>query len=151
MLAVYGFENATPVEASIHQRFTANKERGEWFGLVASDLKVFHDICCILGGAYITSEEVPTLPTEDEVEEAEEMAEPTEAEKWDFSSMFADGWQMEYFEGRRKLNGETVKTGHTYWQWTKFVDGKRQRVYGGSTKLLPYSVEEMRSIYRDNK
>lgn len=149
---IYEFENAEIVERAIHQKLKDKRIRGEWFELSYDETIELHKICLILGGSAF--EYAGENPNEESIEEAEEIQEDVleNFDKWNFSAMFEDGWQMEYFSGRRKLsNGEVVKTEHKYWMWMKFSNGKRQRIYGGNINTLPHSVEEMRLVFRDGK
>lgn len=146
---VYTFDNAEVVERAIHQKLKSKRVRGEWFELSYDDTVELHQLCLLLGGSAF--EYRGANPDEDAIEEAEEAQDVAldNVDKWDYAAMFADGWQMEYFEGRRKTNGTLVKTGQTYWQWNRSFDRKRQRIYGGNIKELPYSIENMRRVFRD--
>jgi hypothetical protein len=138
VLAVYGFANAEPVERAIHQRFSNNRKRGEWFELSQSEVVVFNSICLLLGGQL--ANEVPTVE-EEELEEAEVLAEPTDGGKWDYAAMFADGWCMEPSNSKGK---------RYYWVWRKRRGGKKGYIYGGRIADLPHpDIEEMRRVYRD--
>lgn len=140
VLAVYGYENAEVVERALHQRFTNRWERGEWFSLDPEDLDVLAMVCQHLGGRR---EEVPTVQ-DDEVEDAEVLAEPAEGGKWDYAAMFADGWRME------KSTSKGVND--RYWCWRKGVEsvGKKY-LYGGLIQDLPRPIEDMRRVYRDGE
>ena len=141
VLAVYGYENANAVEAAIHQRYSDVRQRGEWFGLDDHDVIDFEQICQLLGGIKEGAKELPTV-AEDEIEEAEVLAEPTDGGKWDYAAMFADGWCMEYGNSR----------GHKdYWQWRKRRVDSKGYIYGGRLADLPYSIENMRRVYRDGE
>jgi hypothetical protein len=141
-LAVYGFNSANAVEAAIHQRFYSLRARGEWFALDSERVDVFHNICQLLGG--VLQQEVPTVD-EDEVEEAEALAEPTEGGKWDYAAMFADGWRME-----RSTNGRHLGEGSRYWCWRKGNESVgKEYIYGGVLADLPHPIEEMRRIYKN--
>lgn len=139
--AVYGFENSAPVEASIHQRFSKERRRGEWFELDDSGELNFNHICRVLGGQFVATDN-QSLPTNDEIEEAEEIQEislPVEGGKWDYGAMFSEGWRME-------KNGAGLKTGR-YWLWRKGCDSDRKSLYGGLVSELPLPLEEMREKY----
>lgn len=146
VLAVYGFESANAVEAAIHQRYSAVRKRGEWFCLNDLDLIDFEQICQLLGGKKDTAN---ALPTDDEVAEAEEIQESVMAEgaKFDYSAMFADGWGIEPYFGKRKIDGVLVKTGRIYWQWRRWRNGSRESMYGGCVSDLPYPIDEMRKRF----
>jgi len=80
---VYAFENAEPVERAIHQRYKANRQRGEWFSLDYDDLKNIHSICLSLGasareytGAKVTEEAI------EKAEEAGDWLELVKVKKW---------------------------------------------------------------------
>lgn len=149
VMACFGYENAEVVEKAIHQKFDASRLRGEWFSLDNDEITKFLNLCRLLGG--VESFFSNASPLDEEIKEAEEVQEQTlDVDKWDFSSMFSDGWIMEYFEGKRKLNdGSLVKTGHNYWTWRKSENGKRKSIYGGTISSLPYPIETMRRVYRD--
>lgn len=64
---------------------------------------------------------------------------------------------VEFYPGKRKKNGRTIKTGHIYWTFTQCQNGQRQRIspkrydpaafgYAGATSIenCPYGgrVEE---------
>jgi len=68
VLATWGFENALPIEAALHQRFESNHERGEWFLLSSQDLETLENTCKLLGGVPST---LATVPEDYEVEDAE--------------------------------------------------------------------------------
>lgn len=69
VLAVYGFANAQVVEASLHQRFTNSRVRGEWFALNNSELAILDQVCQYLGGI---PEEVKPIANEEDVAVAEQ-------------------------------------------------------------------------------
>jgi hypothetical protein len=50
LVSYYGFENANPVEATLHQRFSSTHKRGEWFNLEKEDIQTFGQLCRIAGG-----------------------------------------------------------------------------------------------------
>ncbi len=136
LVSCYEFKNASVVETSIHQRFSGSRKRGEWFELSEKDVDDFNKICALLGGRYSGKVE---SPTEDEIAEAEEVAEIIENTKWDFRSMFFDGWRMEVGgDGSGKYN---------YWCWRKRNKQENWYIYGGKLSDLPYSIEEMRTRY----
>jgi Meiotically Up-regulated Gene 113 (MUG113) protein len=56
VVSVYEFQNAEPVEQSIHQRFDVKRQRGEWFNLSQEDVDSFHEICSLLGGIMVDYE-----------------------------------------------------------------------------------------------
>jgi hypothetical protein len=138
--AVYEFQNAEPVERAIHQRFQSLRKRGEWFSLGEREVSLFNNICSLLGGEV--SEQDPTV-NECEIQEAEEVQEATldrhtNGDGWDYAAMFADGWRLNVQDSRR-----------LYWNWRRGSDENRQTIYGGVVADLPYSIEDMRRIYRD--
>lgn len=136
VLAVYGFENAESVERALHQRFANTRARGEWFDLNDGDLYDITNVCLLLGGIAGEKE----LPTEDEIQDAEVLAVPTDGGKWDFAAMFADGWCME---------PSNYSTKRAYWIWRKRRVGESGYIYGGRIADLPHSIEDMRRIYKD--
>lgn len=135
VLAVYGFENAEPVERAIHQKFANSRRRGEWFELDNSQVYIFGQICELLGGGVNAPVQLPTVG-EEEIEEAEVLAQPTEGAKWDYAAMFADGWRMNRSDSRGR-----------YWMWRKWDNGERKSIYGGVLDDLPYPIEEMRGKF----
>lgn len=143
VLAVYGFANAEIVERAIHQRFANSRARGEWFLLRdPEDVREYLLACQVLGGVPIN--ELPTVADEEEIEEAEVLAEPTEGAKWDYAAMFADGWRME------KSTSKGVND--RYWCWRKGLESVgRKYIYGGLIEDLPYPIPDMRRIYRDGE
>lgn len=50
VLAVYGYSNAQAVEAVLHQKFSQQRIRGEWFSLNENDIAKFRMLCVELGG-----------------------------------------------------------------------------------------------------
>ena len=69
LVVCYGFVNAAPVEAVLHQRFSKRKRLGEWFELDNDAIANFHKLCELAGGEYGQYIE----PTKDEdVKEAEQ-------------------------------------------------------------------------------
>lgn len=48
--AYYQFQDPSPVEKSLHQKFYDKRKQGEWFALGGADLKALDDICALLGG-----------------------------------------------------------------------------------------------------
>jgi hypothetical protein len=48
----YEFENAEIVEKCIHQKFSKERESGEWFKLNVDQIAEVEDICRALGGIY---------------------------------------------------------------------------------------------------
>jgi hypothetical protein len=141
VIRVFGYENAEVVERAIHQRFSQNRRRGEWFELDTNDLRDFETINSALNG---WSEPLPVPVEESEIEEAEVLAEPTEGGKWDFAAMFADGWCMEPSNSQGKKY---------YWVWRKRRVGEAKGyIYGGRISDLPYpDIEVMRRVYRDGE
>lgn len=83
VVSVYGFQNAQPVEASLHQRFSASRIRGEWFRLNPNDVLVFGDVCNMLMGE---KQEVGHID-EDEIEEAEQ--------EQDYALVGGKEWRLE--------------------------------------------------------
>ena len=138
VVRVFGYDNAEIVERAVHQRFSSNRKRGEWFELDENDLRDFEAINGALNG---WSEPLPCPVDEAELEEAEVLAEPTEGGKWDYAAMFADGWRMEMANSKG-------------WRWrnTKPESGtplnsSKIFIYGGLVKDLPHPIEEMRRLY----
>lgn len=136
----YEFTNAEPVERALHQAFAKSRMVGEWFCLSNAELQKFDTICGMLGGVKI----IMTPPvSEDEIEEAEDIADTAEGAKFDYAAMFADGWQM-------YPSNSTMKK--DYWIWRKRKDGERKYLYGGRISDLPYpDLDTMRRIYRDGE
>lgn len=141
VVSVYGFNNAQPVEAAIHQRFSYRRKRGEWFELDPDDLVDYDGICNLLGGVISASDE----PSEEDIEAAEEIAEPTEGGKWDYAAMFSDGWRIEKSTSKG-VNGR-------YWCWRKGGENSgRKYLYGGLIEDLPYQdLDTMRRVFRDKE
>jgi len=133
---IYKFENSDPVERAIHQRYKEQRKRGEWFELSYDDLRNIHMVCLNLGGRAF---EYKQKVTEEEIEDAEEMAIHTDGGKWDYAAMFADGWRIEPTTSRGK-NG-------IYWAWRKSENGTRPYIYGGKVSDLPYPMSEMKGVY----
>ncbi len=138
----YAFDDASVVERAIHQVFKDDRVQGEWFGLRPEQIQKFEDLCLMLGGNY-AEEFIARPPSDAEIIEAEEMAEPLSSGKWDYSAMFADGWRIEPSSSRGK-NG-------VYWAWRKQDNGKRPYIYGGLVSELPYPMHEMKNIYGCNQ
>jgi hypothetical protein len=132
----YEFPNAQAVETALHQRFSKERVRNEWFELTNADLEDFENICTLLGGMpFVPESEVSSF---DDVDEAEEIQETVfSGDKFDYAAMFADGWRMAE-QGR----------GSKYWNWRR-GSTNRETVYGGRIVDLPHSIEDMRRIYRD--
>ena len=130
----YEFENANVVEASLHQRFSKQRIRGEWFDIGVSGETDFHKICEMLGGqkAYISSK-----TTEEDVQAVEEVQ--SDINKFDYAAMFAEGWRMEPAGGGNRGR---------FWGWRKGGGSNRLYIYGGTVDRLPYpSLEEMRKMF----
>lgn len=90
----YIFENAAIAERAIHQAWSRERTRGEWFLLSGNVIGRFQEICSLLGGIPF----VPESPvvTETEVEEAEEEIEYT-ASLEDVKRIMADSsYRHEY-------------------------------------------------------
>lgn len=135
VLTIYGFDNAEVVERAIHQKYKNIRQRGEWFSLGYEELTEIHKICLLLGGsAYEYRGETPTQET---IEDAEEAHAVFEGDKFDYAMMFRDGWRMAE-QGR----------GSKYWNWRR-GSTNRETIYGGLISNLPYSIENMRRVYRD--
>jgi hypothetical protein len=135
----YEFPNAQAVETVLHQKYSSARTLGEWFKLSDWQLQEFDKICEMLGGVrYSRSVQNVTL---DEIDDADELAEPTDGVKFDYAAMFADGWRMDAQDSRG-----------LYWNWRKGSGDLRQTIYGGVIKELPYpSIEEMRRVFRDGE
>jgi hypothetical protein len=133
----YEFQNAQTVEGALHQKFGSVRMRGEWFRLGDNHLAEFGQICAMLGGtAY-----APNNISADEVEEADELSQPTDGAKFDFAAMFKDGWCM--------LAGNNKKGD---WCWRKRNKNQNEFLYGGLIRNLPLnSLEEMRRVYGGTK
>ena len=138
LFASYKFENATAIEAVLHQKFSKSRQRGEWYELDKTAIDELMQICELLGGRdEVVDGTVES--TEDQIEEAEEISQPTDGAKWDYPAMFADGWRME-------RNGGKEAAGR-YWLWRKGSDAGRKSLYGGMVSELPFPLEEMRLRY----
>lgn len=137
----YGFEDASAVERVLHQKYTDLRINGEWFGFDHSPEYEFSQICFMLGGKSLDIPQSEQEAELEEVEEAEEIQETlADGEKFDYSQMFADGWRMETVnENGKKRN----------WVWRRGNGETRKTIYGGSMNSLPYSIENMRRVYRD--
>jgi len=140
VLASYRFKNPSYIESALHQKFENKHLRGEWFELSSEDFIAIKNICLLLGGVseILSDSDI----SEDEIKNADEMLETVfdDEAKWDFRAMFADGWRIETFRGRR--NGK--ETGYTYWMWRKSENCNRKSLYGGRADDLPYPADEMR-------
>lgn len=133
VLAVFQFEYANSVESALHQRFSNERVRGEWFELETHHIDEIIQVCQLLGGI---ANELPTVNEED-IEDAEDLEIPT---KFDFSAMFSDGWRMEPSTSK----GQTDK----YWCWRRGSGSDREYIYGGCIVDLPYpNLEVMRQKY----
>jgi len=133
------FENADIVEKVIHQRFKESRQRGEWFTLSYEDRQLIHKICFSLGGS--AREYTGKDADEEAIEEAEEIQEEVIVNnKWDFRSMYAEGWRIELINHGGKPRN---------WIWRRGSTSDRKSIYGGSLSSLPYSLENMRRVYRD--
>ena len=134
VMECYGYENAEVVERALHQAFKKQRIQGEWFVLdYIQATETFSKTCVMLGGTVGIVED---KSEPNEVEEAEEMAIPTNGGKWDYESMFSDGWRMEVRQS-------------FYWAWTRRKPGEdRGYIYGGKISDLPHTIEEMRKMYQ---
>lgn len=133
---LYGFESAIHIEAVLHQKFSRQWERGEWFSLNPDDISDFQKICELLEGK---KSEAPTV-IESDVQEAEEMQESENTgARWDFYEMFSEGWRI-----------ETNNQGKQ-WRWRRGPANDREVLAGGKVSDLPMSVEEMRYKYDRKK
>jgi hypothetical protein len=142
VVRVFGYDNAEIVERAIHQRFSDNRKRGEWFELDADGLRDFETINSALNG---WSEPLPCPVDEGEIEDAEAMAQPTDGAKWDYAAMFADGWRMEMANNKG-------------WRWRNMnppkgtpLNSSKIFIYGGLAKDLPRPIEEMSRVYGNGK
>jgi hypothetical protein len=143
-LTVSSFNNASVVEAALHQCFASKRTRGEWFALTQDDLATFDKIVILLGGGG--APDMSGVVNDSEIEEAEEIQKAVlDDGEWDYAAMFAEGWRMEV-----SGNG---RGSYTYWSWRKgsFRKGSTTKgyIYGGRIADLPHPIEEMRRIYRD--
>ena len=140
VMECYGYENAEVVERALHQAFKKQRIQGEWFILDnIQATETLPEICVMLGGTVGIVED---KSEPDEVEEAEEMAIPTDGGKFDYAAMFADGWRME-----KQTNGRKVGEGCRYWGWRRGSKNPKEYIYGGTLASLPYPIEEMRKIF----
>jgi hypothetical protein len=141
-VTVCGFDNASAVEAVLHQRFESRRVRGEWFDLDSEDLIVFDKIILLLN-VHHSAPEITDV-NDEEIEEAEEIQEITTPKdivaRWDYTEMFRDGWQMQIQDSRG-----------LYWIWRKRKNGSDESMWGGTISSLPYPMHLMRSYYRDRK
>jgi hypothetical protein len=141
--ACFEFPNAGIVEKALHQKFAGVRTLGEWFSLGNGQVDEFLTLCRVLGGSEIAVRS--ELVDQEELEEAEEIQEAafdrhTNGSEWDYAAMFADGWRLNVQDSRR-----------LYWNWRRGSDNNRQTIYGGVVSDLPYSLEDMRRIYRDGE
>lgn len=149
IMECYGFDNAEIAERAIHQAFTKERVRGEWFELGFADVRKFTEICGLLGGQFQTLNANEIYATAEEVEEAEEVQKEVfdNLDKWDFAAMFADGWRME-----KTTNGRHVGEGSRYWCWRKGTGNKGKKyIYGGVLSKLPHPIEEMKTKYSESE
>lgn len=140
--ACFGFPNAEIVERALHQKFSQNNVRGEWFILTGKLVTEYKHLCSALGGF---EQEVSKTIDANAVREAEELQDLTlernEGARWDFHKMFADGWRMETNKRRKKTTSE-------YWMWRKGSNSNRKALYGGKLADLPYPLSEMKDRFR---
>ena len=137
IIVAFEFENASFIEKSLHQKFSEQKVKNEWFSLSEKDIQEIKDYCFWLGGNI--SNFLESRITEEDIDEAEEVQEAIDNDKkWDYSKMFSDGWRME-----KGTNGKR------YWAWRRGSSQSREYIYGGRIKDLPYSIDEMKKIYGD--
>lgn len=130
----FEFGNATPVEQSLHQRFSDQRGNGEWFRLASSDVYDLSSICVMLGGKK--SEVSPSTP--ESIEEADKTEE--ESQILDYDKMIRDGWRVE-IEGSGEYAGR-------YYSWRRGSLENRERVRGGRFDELP---EERKLEYLRNR
>lgn len=143
VLAVFEYKNAVTVEKALHQKFSSVRVKGEWFSLTENQAEEAKNICRLLGGVDVTANILPTLPTEDEISETEDIFDTSEIARWDYAAMFSDGWRMERSTSKG-VNGR-------YWCWRKGMNDDRKYIYGGLVEQLPHDIETMRRIYRDGE
>jgi len=126
--AIYAFENASIVELSIHQAFSEQREKGEWFRLLEAEIDDFNLICNLLGGQPCSLLE---SAENEEIQEAEEIQEIAfdKNDEWDYDTMFTSGWRIE------------VTHGGKYWQWRE-RKRKGRVIYGGKFSELPKSRQD---------
>lgn len=137
LVSCYAFEDATPVEKALHQKYSEFRVNGEWFTFDYNPRSDFSLVCDLLGGKPLDIPQAQQEAEPEEVELAEESQEVSEIDKFDYAQMFADGWRMADQDNRG-----------LYWNWRRGNDN-REVIYGGAIKKLPYSIENMRRVYRD--
>jgi len=71
-IAIYAFDNASVVEASLHQAFAGLRKKGEWFQLLEGEIDDFNLACRVLGGQPCS---LFDSANNEEIQEAEEIQE----------------------------------------------------------------------------
>ena len=89
----FEFGNASPIEQSLHQKFSAKRHVGEWFELVEGDVCDLSGICAMLGGnktdvSPATAESVDEAETRFEIDDSLPIDLQIEA-------LIASGWRIE--------------------------------------------------------
>lgn len=128
----FGFENAEIVERSLHQAFSGQNVRNEWFLLTPELISKFDSICRLLGGKPEPFEECPVRI--DEIEEAEESSEylPTID---DVKRIINDkNYRLEYRYGDNGLRG---------FAWRLRSGNKQSPLYIGSRNPIFQQVKEI--------
>lgn len=73
IVKMFGYQDAQVVEAALHQRFSNQWVRGEWFALTSADLEKFYALCVDLGGIEV-HEEIQVTNEDQEQIDAETLA-----------------------------------------------------------------------------
>ena len=135
----FEFQNAEPVEKSLHQKFASKKIRGEWFNLTKQDEIEINQICGMLGGNLLTDFNPSIKDLTDQAEDMETEVELSVQTKFDYQAMFDDGWRIEI----------QSRGTHEYWAWRR-GSYSREYIYGGPVSSLPMSIENMRRVYQEH-
>lgn len=129
----FEFGNATYVEQSIHQKFIAKRERGEWFSLNDADLDEFENICTLLGGKKFTYSPSGIDSRDEEEDIAEVISKtPDETPSFDIPAMLGAGWRVEISQ---LYNGN-----YRYWYWRQGSASKRHYIPGGRLDDAPEEI-----------
>lgn len=121
VVAYYEFDNATPVEQSLHQCFAEQWQSGEWYKLGNGDLDKINSVCTLLGGKLETA---PVEVGEQNVDDEQ----PVTPESVD--QMERDGWRIEVINGGK------------YYHWRRGSADNRESRYGGYFADLPGDRQE---------
>ncbi len=133
VLAVYGFDSAEIVERALHQKFSKQRIRGEWFEIGEEAEMNFRHICQVLGGEV---QDAHQRLSEEMIEEAEEASEyfPT---IHDVKRIIDNpDYRLEYRYGDKGLRGFTwrLRTGN---KESPLYIGRRSPIFEEVRAMLP--------------